>query len=116
MNKFSENIKLLRIKNGFKTQQSFATAFGIGQTTIANWENGRREPSFVTMQKLAVFFKVSVDYLLGCQDDKQKDFMEETDSELLDLRFALYSEIRDLTEEDKRDLLLYARYLKSLRK
>ena len=116
MHKFSENIKQLRIKNGYKTQQAFASAFGIGQTTVANWENGRREPSFTIMQKLANFFGVTVDFLLGRQTESTNEIREKEELELADLRFALYGEIRDLTEADRRDLLLYARYLKSIHK
>ena len=38
---------------------------GISQSTVGNWEAGSREPNFKTMERIADFFGVSVDYLLG---------------------------------------------------
>ena len=61
---FRIRLKELREKAGY-SQYSFADAFGISQSTIGNWEAGKREPNFDTMQRLADFFGVSVDYLLG---------------------------------------------------
>lgn len=61
---FRIRLKELREAKGL-SQYSFADAFGISQSTIGNWEAGKREPNFDTMQRLADFFGVSVDYLLG---------------------------------------------------
>lgn len=61
---FRIRLKELRETMGL-SQYSFADAFGISQSTIGNWEAGKREPNFDTMQRLADFFGVSVDYLLG---------------------------------------------------
>lgn len=64
---FRIRLKQLREKAGY-SQYSFADAFGVAQSTVGNWEAGKREPNFETMQKLASFFDVSVDYLLGRSD------------------------------------------------
>lgn len=63
-NLFQIRLKELREKAGY-SQYSFAKAFGTKQSTVGNWESGAREPKFDTMQRLADFFGVSVDYLLG---------------------------------------------------
>lgn len=62
---FRFRIRVLREKAGYRSQQSFANDFGVAQTTVAGWESGKREPKFDTLIKLANFFDVSVDYLLG---------------------------------------------------
>lgn len=62
---FRTKIRELRESAGYKSQQAFANAFGVAQSTVGNWEAGAREPNFDTVQKLADFFHVSVDYLLG---------------------------------------------------
>lgn len=36
---------------------------------ISNWENGINEPKISYLVKLAVFFDVSADYLLGLEDE-----------------------------------------------
>ena len=47
------------------TQSEFAKRFHVATGTIGMWETGRREPNYRTLVKLAVFFGVSVDELLG---------------------------------------------------
>ena len=67
---FRFRIRELRESSGYKSQQSFADAFGIAQSTVGNWEAGKREPNYDTTIRLADFFDVSVDYLLGRTDQK----------------------------------------------
>ena len=66
-NIFQIRLKNLREKAGY-SQYSFADAFGVAQSTVGNWEAGKREPNFDTIQRLAAFFGVTVDYLLGITD------------------------------------------------
>lgn len=42
-----------------------ARRLNVGNTTYANWEYGLREPNVDTIIKLADFYSVSTDYLLG---------------------------------------------------
>lgn len=44
----------------------------VTQTALSNWKNGKSEPSAKTLQKLADFFNVSVDYLLTGEEPKQE--------------------------------------------
>ena len=62
---FRIRIRQLREEAGYRSQQAFANAFGVAQTTVAGWEGGKREPSYDTTARLADFFHVTVDYLLG---------------------------------------------------
>lgn len=66
---------------------SFAKVFGVAQTTVASWEGGKREPGFNTMIKLADFFHVSVDYLLG-HDGSQPTIWT---NEPISILFSMYS-------------------------
>lgn len=66
---FTERLKSLRKEAGL-TQKEVATALKIGQNSYSNWENGKREPIFPTIEQLARFFNVSTDYLLGNSDYK----------------------------------------------
>lgn len=61
---FRIRLKELRERAGY-SQYSFADKFGVAQSTVGSWEAGKREPNFDTMKRLADFFCVSVDYLLG---------------------------------------------------
>ena len=66
---FQIRLKELREATGL-SQYSFAKQFGVAQSTVGSWEAGKREPNFATAQRLADFFNVSVDYLLGRTDEK----------------------------------------------
>lgn len=48
-----------------KTQKQVAIDIGISPKTYNNYENGNTEPDFKTLLKLANYFHVSTDYLLG---------------------------------------------------
>lgn len=69
---FSIRLRELRETAGYKSQQSFADAFGVAQSTVGNWEAGKREPNYETTLRLADFFHVSVDYLMGRDDTKDE--------------------------------------------
>ena len=64
----SEKIKELReIRN--ESQNKVSLALNIPRYTYANWEQGRSEPSANDLVKLADYYDVTVDYLLGREDD-----------------------------------------------
>lgn len=63
-NYFQDRIRQLRKENGL-TQQEVAKALGVGQTTVANYENGTRLPDFEKLSAFADLYQVTSDYLLG---------------------------------------------------
>lgn len=71
-------LKRLREEAGY-SQASFAKDFGSKQSTVAKWETGEREPNFETIQRIADFFGVSVDYLLGRADEKKEPALTKKD-------------------------------------
>ena len=56
-------LKLLREKGLRASDVSKAT--GIPPSTFTDWKTGRSKPKQEKLEKLAEFFEVSVDYLLG---------------------------------------------------
>ena len=61
-------INELRIEKNL-TQAQLANVLGITQDSISLWERGKRFPDTTYVVKLADFFQVSADYLLGRSDD-----------------------------------------------
>lgn len=46
---------------------------GVTQTSLSNWKSGRNTPSTKTLQRIADYFGVSVDYLMtGKEEPKEK--------------------------------------------
>ena len=51
------------------SQKKLAEIIGTSQRNIGRWENEENEPSYLQLVKLADFFDVTVDYLIGRSDD-----------------------------------------------
>lgn len=64
MGNFKNVFKELRMKLGY-TQDGLAEAIGLSRSAISMYENGNREPDFETLEKIADFFHVDADCLLG---------------------------------------------------
>lgn len=80
---FAKRLRELRKK--YKcTQETLAKALNAAKSTISMYENGNREPDIETIIKIAEFFNVSIEYLLGfenIEDDlsaPDKVFLEAT--------------------------------------
>ena len=106
---FKDRLKELR-KNRGLTQLDFAREFKISNGAVGNWESGKRIPDSDTLSKIADFFGVSVDYLLGRSNETS------IDEQLSGVEFALYGEEKDLTEKEKEKILEFAKFVKSQRK
>ena len=65
-----ENIRSLRIDNGY-TQKQIAQHLGISQNTYSQYEIGVLNYPVDSLVKLADFYNVSVDYLLGRTNTKK---------------------------------------------
>ena len=62
------------------SQTDFAKIVGVSQTTVTDWETGKAEPSSSAITRIADYFDVSTDYLLGRPEKSNND--ENTDKEL----------------------------------
>ena len=47
------------------TQMQLAKCLNVGQSTISEWLSGKNEPSIESLWKLADYFDVSIDCLVG---------------------------------------------------
>lgn len=61
-------IRELREESGLR-QIDVATATGIDQKTLSNYETEKTNPDSYALIRLADFFNVSIDYLVGRIDD-----------------------------------------------
>lgn len=126
---FKLRLKELREEKGMN-QREFAAALGVSPATVGMWESGAREPrSFEQLQRIADYFSVSTDYLLGnvsepwfyldnekaLRDINSYEENPDLDKQLSGIDFALSGEIHDLTDAEKQDILDYIRFKKSQR-
>jgi transcriptional regulator with XRE-family HTH domain len=55
--------------NRMLSQQQVSDALGVNRVTYSQYEVNRREPGIKTLQTMASFYNVSLDYLTGYTDD-----------------------------------------------
>ena len=101
---FSKRLKELR-KNHMTTQEELAKYLGVGRPTIAGYETKGKQPSFEILDKIADFFNVSIDYLLGRSNIERPEGMRLMDSP--DKNYTdneIVNEIEKLSLESQEDL------------
>lgn len=67
MAKFNERLRQLRTAKKL-SQAEFAEQIGISKSSVNMYERGEREPNFKTLEIIADYFNVDMDYLLGKSD------------------------------------------------
>ena len=65
---FGERLRALRIERGVG-QNLLAKELELSNASISYWETGKQEPGAAAIFKLAQYFDVSADYLLGITED-----------------------------------------------
>ena len=66
-NYFKDNLKILRLEAGLG-QVELAKKLGVSKAIISFWENGVNEPVMSALIKIADFFNVTIDWLVGRED------------------------------------------------
>lgn len=64
----NERLKKLRLQTGV-TQKAIAEGIGVTSVSVQRFEYGTARPKLDTVIKIADFFDVSTDYLLGRSDN-----------------------------------------------
>ena len=67
MDVFSKRLRELRINKELSLLQ-LAKELNTSEASLSRWENQLRVPNIIELKKIAQFFNVSSDYLLGLQD------------------------------------------------
>lgn len=97
------------------TQEEFAQKIGYTRTAISAWEIGRNEPSNADTIKIANFFGVSTDYLLGKTDVRNSG--EQIDEVLNEAMIGMSkSDYEKLTETQKKQIRDFAIFVKNQNK
>ena len=100
-------IKSLR-KERKISQQILAAAIGVSRSTIAMWETDGSQPDIEAINRLADYFNVSVDYLLGRDVQPQKNSPappEESEADLA--RKKLYEKLDEWDIDQLEKLLAF---------
>ena len=92
---------------------------GLSRAPLSDLKMGRSKTlSSASLSKIANYFGVSIDYLQGNTEQKEKASIPKDEREITldDFTFAMQNETKDLTDMDKQILLSMARQLNDARK
>lgn len=78
---FGENLKKLRTARSL-TQANFGNRVGLSKAVVSKYENGLGYPTFDVLIRIASFFGVTTDYLLGVSSSKTVDVSGLSDSQV----------------------------------
>lgn len=98
---FADRLRALRKKSGL-TQDEFSKQTGIGRSAVGMYESGKREPNYTTLSKVARFYHVSTDYLLGRTDTPAEPPTRKTEPSARkphDVQQQLHSLLADLAPD-----------------
>ena len=79
--KLSSRLKLLRNSKHLR-QDEVAKRIGVNKSAISTYESGTRQPSYEVLIRLAKLYQVSIDYLLGYDENQTIDLSGLTDEEM----------------------------------
>jgi transcriptional regulator with XRE-family HTH domain len=91
----SKRLSELRKKNHLK-QDDVANILGVVRSTYGNYEQGTREMDLAAILKLADYYKVSLDYLLGRTDlPFHQESYSPDEIEFMEKALSLYKEMKE---------------------
>ena len=79
--KTGEKIRYLRIKSNL-TSKELSRIINISESSISLYENDKRKPSIKLIIKMADFFNVSTDFLLGVSTNTLSELVKDTEADI----------------------------------
>lgn len=113
--------RLKKLRGDGRTQEDVAKAIGVSRAAYSHFENNRNEPDNDTLKKLAQYYDVSIDYLLGKSDKPHYYSLSEKDTRAIDQKIKdiidgldpdgpdFFKNDAELSNEDKRLLAVSLR-------
>ncbi|MDA1652693.1 MULTISPECIES: helix-turn-helix domain-containing protein [unclassified Bacillus cereus group] len=109
-----EKIKELR-KNSKMTQEQLGDAIGVSKMAISYFEKGKKSPGRESLEKIADYFGVTTDYLLGRSADPELN--EDEDKVVSKEGKNIMAIIESLPEDERKkaweQLEMYVNYMQT---
>ena len=106
-------LKTMRTQAGI-SQAQFAKDMGVAQNTVSNWENENRTLDAETLSRVADYFHVSVDYLLGKPERREGGDLGVVSDE--DIKFALFQGSGPVADEMYAEVKRFAQFIQARQK
>lgn len=103
---FYDKLKELCASKSIKPSR-VAIECGFSKSAVSHWKSDGTIPQREILSKIADYFNVSVDYLLGNEEQKQASVSDN------DIKFALFGEVADeIPDEKLQEVKNFAKYIK----
>ena len=96
------------------TSYRVAKDTGVSQTTLSDWKRGRSVPKLEKLKKLADYFGVSVEYLMG-NGEPAENVSPRAPIRDEDIKFALFGD-RDIDDDVLEEVKAFARFARERKK
>ena len=96
------------------TMKQLGKMIGVAESTISQYETGKRQPDNETLLKLGEVLKVTVGYLLGVEEKTPTLADERVNDEAI--KFALFDGDGEITDEMFEEVKQFARFVKERNK
>ena len=93
-----------------------AREIGFNRSSITLWKNNGTAPRRALLVKIADFFQVSTDYLLELEPEKKPTPGGRQEIGDEDLKFALWGDCTEMSDEDLADVRRYAAFIRERKK
>lgn len=103
MASLGSRIKGLREKHNI-SQKDFAVKIGVSNVVLSRYESNERKPDYETLQLIADFFEVSIDYLLGRNNQSTIQEQDEADFQAFANNPSLQKWYKELPKSREEDL------------
>jgi len=126
---YGERIARLR-EESCLTQEELSLKIGISRAALSNYEKNRRQPDYDTIRKIATYFGVSIDFLLGHTNVRETsesiiDSALQVDPELMEIWLAiknrkdlqsLFKEVKPMTTDNVKKVIRIIKVLEDEKK
>lgn len=82
---------------------------GVSQGSLSDWKRGKSKPKYEKLVKIAEYFDVSVDYLLGKEKDPSEKSGRPSEE---DIKIALFGGDGEITDEMWEEAKQFAKFIK----
>lgn len=112
---FYDRFKQLCERKGVSCNKA-ALEIGLSNATPTKWKKTGATPIGETLDKIAAYFGVSTDYLLGKENKKAPTETGERSVSDAELKFALWGNCEDVDDDDLADVRRYAAFVRERKK
>ncbi|MFC7783318.1 helix-turn-helix domain-containing protein [Rossellomorea sp. GCM10028870] len=117
MSSLGSNIKKLRERENI-SQKDFAQKIGVSNVVLSRYEKDERKPDYDMLKKIADYFEVSIDFLLGREEkaNSKEDTLEEVNKLVKEYgieQFGFFDieKWKDLSQEDIEEIKKHFEYV-----